>query len=136
MRTSVDSLPRPVALLVAGLCSALLPGCSDGAEDCSGSSVLQGEGSLAFRGTCTGRHSSTVACDGSATMVVGVNLSSGEVELTVEDAGGETVYAEAYGATLLSDERALAGEAGNWTLTAERRGDVSGQYAMQVDCEE
>jgi hypothetical protein len=137
VRTSVDPLPRLSALLVAGLCSALLPGCSgDGADDCSGASLIQVGGSLAFRGECAGTHSSTVACDGSATMIVGVNLSGGKVKLTVQDADGETLYAQTHGAGRLSDEKELAGAAGNWTLTAERQGDASGQYALYVDCEE
>src|SRR5688500_4953590 len=128
-------MPRLTLLLVAGLCAALLSGCSGGKDPCEGSQIAEGGGSLAFSGSCSGSHSSTFDCDGSAKLVAAVYLTGGEVVLTVEDAGGATVYSKTRGTAILSDEAEVTGTAGAWTVTAERKDDATGQYALQVDCE-
>ncbi len=122
-------------LLLLGLLSVtLLAGCANGSGDCSSSQVATDGGSLAFNGACTGKQVGTLSCDGSATVEVALNLAKGEVEVTVEDAGGDSVYTMEHGSGPLADERDVTGKAGTWTVTAERKGDLSGQYAIDVDC--
>jgi hypothetical protein len=136
VQTSMARAMRSLCLVVLTLSAVLVAGCTEGSGDCSQSQMATDEGSLAFNGACTGTQKSTFHCDGAAEVDVALNLAKGEVEVTVEDADGEQVYHREHGAGPLADERDVSGKAGTWTVTAERKGDLSGQYAIDVDCEE
>jgi hypothetical protein len=125
----------PLLIATSLLLGIGLSGCTQGTGDCSGSSIASNEGNLAFNGACTGTQSSTFSCDGSGEASVAINLAKGEVEVTIKDDGGDTIYHKEQGSGPFADDHDLTGKSGQWTVKAERKGDISGQYAINVDCE-
>jgi hypothetical protein len=125
----------PLLLAATLLLGLAVSGCSQGNGDCSSSSIATSEGNLAFNGACTGTQSSSFQCDGSGEASVAINLAKGSVEVTLKDSSGDVVYHKEQGSGPFADDRDVTGKSGRWTVSAERKGDISGQYAISIDCE-
>lgn len=147
-----------IALLLVGL--ALLPGCvdegpADGTdgdgddedtyEACDALTVpfeVNGTDWEAARVECeanvTGTNEQSLSCSepDRARLAASTNLTAGEVHLTVTGAGGETLADHRLGDT--GDEgRELdveAGQAGEWTLGAERLEGFEGSFQSELAC--
>lgn len=118
-----------LALLVAG-CTA-----SNGTDGQS----LAADGMLAYNGASPGKHSSTVECDGAATLHWSGNLGSGLVDVRVRDGDGDQKLSILYSKSGSSDSKPAVGAPGEWTLQAERRADAAsgtwaGQYEIHLEC--
>lgn len=127
-------------LVACSLLVVALAGCS--ASNGPGGQSAEGAGHLAYNGASTGEHQTKVDCDGGATLRWSGNLASGQVDVRVLDGDGVQKFSILYSKMgQSSDTKPVSGAAGDWTLTAERKGSVqygmeswSGQYDLHLDC--
>ena len=126
---------RSVALVLALLsCAVLLAGCS--ASNGPGGQSANAPGSLAYNGSSSGSQASEgFRCDGSGSVSVSANLGSGSATFTVKDGSGKAVYTKSVnGPGQASENQAVSGASGEWTITASRGVGFTGQYAVNVGC--
>lgn len=135
---------RPAPLLFAVLCSFLVAGCAGGSvsNGPDGQKAI-GKGSIAYNGASTGTDRTEFPCGDTGEVVVGSNLGSGRVKVTVKDSTGAVVYSKTLGSPGQAGEtKTIHGAAGNgWLVIGEREATsaygvsgFSGQYSAQVQC--
>lgn len=131
---------KPIALVAACLLAFTVAGCANtSCTNNSGGQECEAVGSLTYNGAANGGHDATVSCDTTATFHVSANVGGGQVVFTVRDGSGSQIHSKtAQGSGQTTENKALTGADGTWTLHAERSGNIlqpfSGQYEANITC--
>jgi hypothetical protein len=95
---------------------------------------------VSFDGTGNGSHSDSTKCDDDGTLFADGQVDKGQVDVTVRDGDGKTLFTQQFDGGANMDAKALTGASGTWEVSAVRTSDsvlgepFSGHYNFRLAC--